>query len=178
MKLTVVVFGASGDLARKKTFPALFELFKNKRLPESARIVGYARSMMDRPSFLKQITQYIKGSAEQVHAFEDICQYLHGQYDLAQDFQSLGQHLSMLEDASKDPDLVRIFYLALPPTVFVPVLHLIRQELVRGTVRVVVEKPFGRDLRSFELLQQSVAGLFTEDEVSCFFNDFLLSCRR
>jgi glucose-6-phosphate 1-dehydrogenase len=56
----MLVLGASGDLAKKKTYPALFKLFKNGFLPEKTHIVGYARTKMTHEEYLKRISQYIK----------------------------------------------------------------------------------------------------------------------
>jgi len=56
----IIVLGESGDLAKKKTFPALFGLYRNKFLPKDIKIIGYARTKMDRTEYLKRVKQYIK----------------------------------------------------------------------------------------------------------------------
>ncbi|KAG0060098.1 Glucose-6-phosphate 1-dehydrogenase, partial [Linnemannia elongata] len=81
-----IVLGASGDLAKKKTFPALFGLFLHGHIAPTTRIVGYARTKMDRPDFLKRISQHIKNTTTpevktMLDQFLDQCTYVSGVYD-------------------------------------------------------------------------------------------------
>lgn len=82
---TIVVLGASGDLAFKKTFPALFNLFKNDLLPPSVELVGYARTKMNLEDFRTRVTSQIKlkkpGDETYVAKFKKLMTYVDGQYD-------------------------------------------------------------------------------------------------
>jgi len=79
--LSIIVLGASGDLAKKKTFPALWGLYREGLLPPEARIVGYARSKLSAAEFEKHVTQYIKvgdnaALQEKLRAFTALCSYV------------------------------------------------------------------------------------------------------
>ena len=98
-KLTIVVVGASGDLAKKKTYPALFDLFINGFLPESVKIVGYARSALSNEAFQNTISPYLKSTnLDDVDRFLSKCFYFSGQYDLPKDYQAFSEYLSNLAD--------------------------------------------------------------------------------
>lgn len=110
--LTVILFGASGDLAKKKTFPALFNLFRKGLLPRLINIVGYGRSMLTPDEFDAIVsTNLLKGSkattaaekakeAKQVSDFLKRCTYIRGSYDADADFQTLHSELQKLEQTT------------------------------------------------------------------------------
>mmetsp|Transcript_201 Transcript_201/g.279 ORF Transcript_201/g.279 Transcript_201/m.279 type:complete len:521 (+) Transcript_201:104-1666(+) len=177
--LTVTVLGCSGDLAKKKTYPALFALFAHHHLPPRTTILGYARSTMDNLSLRAQLRGYLKGPAEVVSAFLEICFYQAGQYSSGDDdkgeavFGKLAERIAGFEaqHCGSVGNAVghRIFYLALPPSVYPPVCANIKEACMSpsplGWTRVVVEKPFGRDLQSSEELSSGIAKLFTEAQL-------------
>ena len=177
--LTIVVFGASGDLARRKTFPALFGLFRRGLIQSQTtdgnfKIIGYARSALDREEFHFKLLEFL--SRNQLHSEEDRfqnelkeflshCYYIHGNYDEDKVFESLAQDLKESEKG-RPGEFKRIFYLALPPSVFLAVASSVRKHLyVRGKVQLIVEKPFGRDLQSSSELSAALRPLFSEDEI-------------
>ncbi|KAF9572257.1 Glucose-6-phosphate 1-dehydrogenase [Mortierella alpina] len=166
---TVVVLGASGDLAKKKTFPALFGLFKNKYLNQNTRIIGYARTKMDQSTFEGHVSHYIKLKTDEdksaLQQFLKLCSYQSGQYDKDSDFQILEKHIVDVEKTSGAS--ARLFYMALPPTVFIPVATSLKKNNYRKdvTIRLIVEKPFGMDLESSRKLAKDLGALFTEDEI-------------
>ncbi|KAI5307717.1 Glucose-6-phosphate 1-dehydrogenase [Ascosphaera atra] len=139
---TIIVLGASGDLARKKTFPALFGLYRNKFLPKDIKIVGYARTKMDHNEYLRRVRSYIKVPTkeieDQLNAFCDICTYYAGQYDKDESFQGLEKHLQEVEKNQKKQN--RVFYMALPPTVFITVSQQLKRNCYpkNGVARVFV----------------------------------------
>ncbi|KAF8929966.1 glucose-6-phosphate dehydrogenase [Dissophora ornata] len=166
---TVVVLGASGDLAKKKTFPALFGLYKNKYLDPNTRIIGYARTKMDGTTFHGHVSKYIKIKSDAdkaaLESFLKLCSYQDGQYDKDSDFQVLEQHIREVEKASGANS--RLFYMALPPSVFIPVSTSLKKNNYRKDViiRLIVEKPFGMDLDSSRKLAEELGALFTENEI-------------
>lgn len=170
----IKVLGASGDLAKKKTFPALFGLFKNRFLPANTRIVGYARTKMDHDQFLDRVTHYIKakGFEKQLEEFKGILSYLPGQYDQDEAFINLDKFVHESEEERKIEigRRHRVFYMALPPSVFIPVAKGLKKNTYakEGLNRIVVEKPFGEDSESSAHLAKELGSCFTEDEVTIY----------
>jgi len=168
----IVVLGASGDLAKKKTFPALFGLYKAGYLPRGVRIVGYARTKMDAEEYHKRQTSYIKlkdddtKAHEQLKEFTDASTYIAGSYEDGPAFDELTKHLVEIEKTYKGGTVNRVFYFALPPSVFIPVSKNLKEHCYapNGDNRIVVEKPFGKDLASCRELISSIREYWTEDE--------------
>ncbi|XP_018494491.1 glucose-6-phosphate 1-dehydrogenase [Galendromus occidentalis] len=163
-----VVFGASGDLARRKIYPALWALYRDDLLPERTRIVGYARSSLTMKQLAEKVRPYVKLGEQDEAKFERFLAantYLPGSYDQATDFINLNEHLKSLE--ANAPSVNRLFYLALPPSVFQPVSTLLKQQCMSpcGWNRVIIEKPFGRDLESSDALSRHLASHFKEDQI-------------
>ncbi|KAI5212516.1 glucose-6-phosphate dehydrogenase [Aureobasidium subglaciale] len=168
----IVVLGASGDLAKKKTFPALFGLHKNNFLPKGIQIVGYARSKMDHEEFIKRVKSHIKTPTkeieEQLDEFCSFCTYLDGEkYDEDKYFKGLEEHLSKLEKKNNQKETNRIFYMALPPSVFIPVSEMLKKHCYpkNGIARIIIEKPFGKDLGSSRELQHALEPNWKEEEI-------------
>lgn len=182
--LSIIVFGASGDLARRKTFPALFGLFRrgliqNQSANGNFKIIGYARSALEREEFHAKLLEFLSRQQPQTDEeefqrdlkdFLDHCYYVHGGYNDDQAFESLARSLEEYESinstATQQKAFKRIFYLALPPSVFLSVASSIRKHLyVPDCVRLIVEKPFGRDLQSSSELSAALRPLFSEEEI-------------
>ncbi|KAI9251652.1 glucose-6-phosphate dehydrogenase [Helicostylum pulchrum] len=171
--VTFIVLGASGDLAKKKTFPALFALFQNSFLPRNTTIVGYARTKMDSAAFYSRIEPYLKPKQDDpkksVQEFLKMCHYVPGQYDDGKCWEDLNHYVSDLEakHGLKDEQKNRIFYMALPPSVFVSVADGLRKHVYSKTAStsIIIEKPFGKDLESCRALLQDIQKLYKEDEV-------------
>ncbi|KAM0939891.1 putative glucose-6-phosphate dehydrogenase (NADP(+)) [Dioscorea sansibarensis] len=178
--LSVIVLGASGDLAKKKTFPALFNLFRQGFLkPDEVHIFGYARTKMSDDALRDRIRGYLtpnKGSSseqsETLSKFLQLIKYVSGSYDSEEGFRSLDKEISEHELAkdSQPGTSRRLFYLALPPSVYPSVCKMIRnycmnQSHLSGWTRIVVEKPFGKDLSSAEELSSQLGELFDEEQL-------------
>ena len=117
---SLVLFGASGHLARIKIFPALYFLALKKRLPAAYDIVGYARTPMTDEAFRAHVASAVKENVLEVNekVLEELlghCHYQAGQYDDTAAFTSLAKKLSVLEGKEKR---VRLAYLSIPPSVF------------------------------------------------------------
>ena len=161
--LSICVFGASGDLAKKKVYPAIFALFYEGHLPEDFVVFGYARSDMTTETFVDKIRSSLPrrvsskvDCSEYVEKFLAKCFYQAGQYDDPDDFKTLATAISEKE-AGKSA--MRIFYLSIPPSIFVPVAQNAARHVssLSGETRVIVEKPFGRDLDSSRELTNALA---------------------
>ncbi|CAN6238550.1 unnamed protein product [Urochloa humidicola] len=172
--LSIVVLGASGDLAKKKTFPALFHLFQQGFLQSrEVHIVGYARSNLSDDGLRDRIRGYLKGASdEHVSQFLQLIEYVSGSYDSGEGFQLLNKTISEYETSknSESGSSRRLFYLALPPSVYPSVCKMIRSYCMNpsshtGWTRVIVEKPFGKDLDSAEELSAELGKLFEEEQL-------------
>lgn len=154
-----VFFGATGDLARKKIFPALQALARNRRL--DVPVFGVARSDWSREQFAAHARQSIAqfGQLDEP-AFEHLCQMMHyvrGDYSDSAVYEKLRQALGL----ARRP----LHYLAIPPSMFETVVQgLARAGCAQGS-RVVVEKPFGRDLASARQLNAILHQHFDETAI-------------
>ncbi len=173
---TMVVFGASGDLTRRKLVPALYDLAKDQLLPEKFRILGFARSKKDGQEFRDLLLSSIKefSQKEQVDdlIWMDLApriDYCQGNYDDPEAYQRLAE---MLEETCADMGGVRnrLFYLSTPPSVYE---HIITGIGEAGLVfdpdddawsRVIVEKPFGRDSASAHALNKHISKYLDESQ--------------
>mmetsp|Transcript_3215 Transcript_3215/g.4995 ORF Transcript_3215/g.4995 Transcript_3215/m.4995 type:complete len:519 (+) Transcript_3215:83-1639(+) len=170
-KLSIVVLGASGDLAKKKTYPSLFDLHKNKYIPAHVNIVGYARSSMSNEDFHGKIRSYLeeKGNSEEVNSFLSRCTYFSGQYDDESAFASLHETLTRLESSTQcsGSDCNRMFYFAIPPNVFIASARGIKSaaQSPTGWNRIIVEKPFGHDLNSALEMSGQLQAIWNEDQI-------------
>ncbi|BGO93433.1 hypothetical protein NBRC10512_005330 [Rhodotorula toruloides] len=170
---TIVVAGASGDLAKKKTFPALFGLYNNGFLPSDIRIIGYARTKMDPEEYHKRVTQYIKAPIpamkKKLEEFLERCSYVSGQYDKDDGFEELEKELKKCEETYEDKKAPknRVFYMALPPSVFTVVAANFKKHNYSegGINRIIVEKPFGKDLESSREMQVDLKKEWKEEEI-------------
>eukprot|EP01060_Flectonema_neradi_P006696 TRINITY_DN1457_c0_g1_i1.p1 TRINITY_DN1457_c0_g1~~TRINITY_DN1457_c0_g1_i1.p1 ORF type:complete len:533 (+),score=106.31 TRINITY_DN1457_c0_g1_i1:64-1662(+) len=157
--LSIAVLGASGDLSKKKTFPALFNLYKKGMLPKGVKIIGYARSAMTTGDFRELMKKSLegKGPDSMIDSFLTNCEYTSGSYS---DEKAYSKMANMMGEN-------RLFYLALPPSVFVDAAKNIKHVCTssKGFNRVVVEKPFGTDLQSAKKLGDELGKLIPEKDL-------------
>ncbi|XP_054279515.1 glucose-6-phosphate 1-dehydrogenase isoform X2 [Macrosteles quadrilineatus] len=163
-----VTFGASGDLARKKTYATLWLLFRDKLLPNKIIFYGYARSNLTVEELRKKCEPYMSVKPEEKDRYEEFWKlnhYFKGSYDNRKDFEMFNQTLMKHEPTSGVAH--RLFYLALPPSVFENVTVHLRNCCMasRGWTRVIIEKPFGRDSASSEKLSSHLSSLFKEEQI-------------
>lgn len=169
--VSIVVFGASGDLAKKKTFPALFGLYKDGQLPSNVNIIGYARSDLSIDYLCDSIKLFLKvkddSAKQKVEPFLQLVSYISGPYDKPDGYQKLNEAISKYDSDHGVKKSERLFYLALPPTVFTTAAKHIKDYCYpdNARLRLVVEKPFGQDLESSRKLQKDLAPLFSEEEL-------------
>lgn len=164
--LTVFVVGASGDLAKKKTYPSLFSLFVTGYLPENVIICGYARSKKSDEEFREGMRKKLKGDSDDISRFLERCIYRHGQYDdqgrIAEVFGEISEIEARVNGAASN----RLFYFAIPPNLFVSIGRSLKAAAMSqtGWNRFIIEKPFGRDLHSFEALDADISSLLSESQ--------------
>lgn len=164
---SIVLFGATGDLARKKLYPALYQLMFGAldapNIPQHTSIVGYGRSQIDLQPMLAKQAVNVKGPHKE--RFLAQCSYFAGAYDKEESFRGLHEHLSKLEGGGKAN---RIFFFSVPPTVFADVargIHKHARAPYGGATRCILEKPFGRDSASFAELNAITSSLYDESEL-------------
>jgi len=181
---TIVIFGASGDLAQRKLVPALHTLNCEGYLSPATRIVGVARSPLSdetlRDRLFDGVSEYARRPPECEHHIsrDGICErwplfaerisYLQGDYDDADTYRRLAERLAQLEPDTQGNVL---FYLAIPPSLYETVIgQLGNPELklnrsARGWQRVIAEKPFGHDRESARALDQFIHQVFDEKQI-------------
>ncbi|KAI8975190.1 glucose-6-phosphate dehydrogenase [Mycotypha africana] len=168
--VSIVIIGASGDLAKKKTFPALFKLYQQKFFPEKTQIIGYARTEMDDEEYHKRVTMSIDTEKEEgVKDFLKICHYVSGQYDEDDSFKKLNDFVNDVEKKNgvKDDQKNRIFYLAVPAQVYVPVSERCKKFVYQDGAynALIVEKPFGKDSDTYKQFAKDIYGTWDRNEV-------------
>lgn len=127
---------------------------------------------MDKEEFHKREVSYIKNPdnneelQKKIESFQSISTYVAGAYDKDEDFQALEQHLQEIESQYPTPERNRIFYFALPPSVFLSVAAGLKKNnyTERGVNRIIVEKPFGKDLQSSREMMSKLKADWQEDE--------------
>jgi glucose-6-phosphate 1-dehydrogenase len=126
---------------------------------------------MDEPEFHKRATSNLKGTEDpeisaKVEEFKKLSCYVAGDYEDDAAFQRLNQAIEEIESKYKSKERNRLFYFALPPSVFIPVARGLKKNCYpkEGLVRVIVEKPFGKDLDSCRELLAAIKEQFTEEE--------------
>lgn len=169
--LSITVVGASGDLAKKKIFPALFALFYEGCLPNDFSVFGYARTKLTHEELRVIISTTLtcridqrENCADKMDQFLQRCFYHSGQYNSEEDFAELNTKLNEKEEGKLSN---RLYYLSIPPNIFVDVVRCasLRASSVNGWTRVIVEKPFGRDSESSGELTRCLKQYLTEEQI-------------
>ncbi|HEX3725813.1 MAG TPA: glucose-6-phosphate dehydrogenase [Pirellulales bacterium] len=172
MSVTLVIFGASGDLTSRKLVPALFQLFCKGRLPENTRIVGFSRTRLSDDAWRTSLAESTKKftpngfDQEKWNRFAGAIYYQPGNIDHPADFDTLHQRLTELDGAQQ---VTRVYYLATAAQFYEEaVTRLGASGLAdesHGPRRIVIEKPFGTDARTARALNEAVHRVFQEKQV-------------
>ncbi len=174
---TFVVFGASGDLTHRKLIPALFRLSKQKLLHPQTAIIGFARREWTDEQFREEMKHTVEGTgalASEWDRFSKALYYQHGIFEDHAAFRALGQLLSKVEEERGLPGN-RVFHFATPPSEYATLIRNIgaaglarramRDDHAVPWSRVIIEKPFGRDLQSARDLNALVHTVFAERQI-------------
>lgn len=166
MPLSVIVFGATGDLAQKKLFPALYQLILLGHFPRHVNIVGVGRREVEMEAFLKKQLSKVKEDPRLPLAeYKGRISFHAGGYDSPAAFAQLHTKLCAYESGRPGN---RLFFLSVPPTVFGAASEMIAAEaraLGRGFTHLIIEKPFGKDTASFNTLNDCTASLYDESQL-------------
>src|SRR5690242_16124430 len=149
LPVSIVIFGASGDLTQRKLMPSLFNLCRKGRMPKRFHIVGYGGTAFTDEQFRAHLAEGMKQFAsfkytdEEWNNFVSSLGYQQGHYDNTEDYEKLKSLLKEWEAGPAD----RIYYMATPPGTFPNIIDMLAQtdQLEEGEEwrRVVIEKPFG-----------------------------------
>jgi glucose-6-phosphate 1-dehydrogenase len=173
----VVIFGASGDLTARKLIPAIFNLGVDNLLPGEFHLIGYGRKPIEDDDFRALMDEAIEEHSRRPlnkEIWDRVRQnmsYYSGGYDEAAAFDSLAERIDAIEKGL-GRDVQRMFYISTPPSVFEPIIkNLGSSGMAKAHVgtklasKVVIEKPFGRDLESAHELNEVISSVFEEPQV-------------
>lgn len=168
---TIVIFGASGDLTWRKLIPALYNLFNKGRLESCTHIIGFARRPWSDEYFqgrLKEGVEEFSGNTfdeQSWREFASMLRYFQGNLDTGEDYVRLGAFLAEIECKPAN----RLYYFATSPEFYITtVKHMGAAGLVNqneGARNLIIEKPFGTDLRSAQALNEVIHSVFDESQV-------------
>ncbi|MGY3437241.1 MULTISPECIES: glucose-6-phosphate dehydrogenase [unclassified Marinovum] len=161
----LVIFGGTGDLARRKILPGLFRRYCSGQMPAEAQVIGAARSEMDADGYRAMIRDAIhEFDGERPKQCPDLEGFLKHLNYVQVDAQGDGGW-SELKDLLRK-DTIKAFYFSVAPSLFGDIAERLKNKgLAKRDARIVVEKPFGRDLASAKALNKSLAAYFNEDQI-------------
>ena len=162
-----LLFGARGDLAARKLFPGLYRLAAAGRLPEDYAVIGSGRhSPGSDDDFRDEVREGLRESVDDLD--EDVARDLLDRVSFrtsdADDGADLAARVREVEEGLGD-DVRRVVYLSVPPTAMSGMVGMLGREGLAERARLVIEKPFGLDLQSFEELDRDVHEVFEEEQV-------------
>lgn len=173
----LIIFGASGDLTKRKLLPSLYELFDRDMLPEHFVILGVARSKFTDEEYRKEqkenLKQFLKGDhaeSKKLDEFLRQVQYLELDTDNAGDYHLLAERIASIRKKEDIPDKL-LFYLAIPPQKYETIATALKKNKLHkaeeedGWRRIIVEKPFGRNLETAQHLNKHLCAIFEEDDI-------------
>lgn len=174
----IVIFGASGDLTKRKLIPALFELYKQKQLPEKFAVLGTGRSEFSDDEFRDRMFEGLKSYGESkdenknfFNKFTSCLFYQPIPNSDQKDFENLRARLTKIDEEFEIGENY-IYYLSVPPNAYKDIASnlgacgLNKQNTNgNGWKRIIVEKPFGRDLESAKSLNKYIQRIFKENQI-------------
>ncbi len=167
----IIIFGASGDLTERKLIPALFDLYKLNELPDKFKILGTGRTQIQDSEFrIKQKGELKKIFSEKDEIFDQFLNHLFYTTANPQNLDSFNNIKESLDSLSKEFEYRNyLFYFALPPQIYgTTAENLYKSGLLAqdsGWRRVIIEKPFGRDLESALDLSQTLLNYLSEEQI-------------
>jgi len=168
----LIVFGATGDLVNKKIIPSIYNLYKEKKLPEKFKVLAFARRDFKDGKYNEIISESLKnyGSLngdEDLTEFFTLFKYHQGNFDDLEAVKGLGEELKVI-DNEFTVSANKLFYLAVPPDYYEELFNNIHESKIpeqQGISRILVEKPFGSNLESAQKLDELLGKLFKEEQI-------------
>ncbi|WP_438830265.1 glucose-6-phosphate dehydrogenase [Staphylococcus cohnii] len=166
----ITIFGATGDLSYRKLFPSIYNLFQKGYFGKSIAIIGTGLDELTTEEFRQQVKLSIKNQIEKPRDIDEFLYHLFYQQQNVNQQESYEQLLQLSQDLDEEFNLEgnRLFYLAMSPNFFGTVTNNLKDSgltNVQGFSRVIVEKPFGDDLKSAEKLNNQIRKSFKEEEI-------------
>ncbi|MCX6220325.1 MAG: glucose-6-phosphate dehydrogenase [Bacteroidia bacterium] len=167
----LIIFGASGDLTKRKLIPALFELCEQKLLPEKFAVLGVSRTELSDEAFRVKMKEFLPVSSQNgtcVDRFLYLLFYQSLETSNAADYPNLKTRLEKLGNQLSIPANY-IFYLSTPPQLYQVIPQILAEaglnDVSQGFKRIIIEKPFGTDLASARELNRKLLSFYTEDQL-------------
>lgn len=162
-----VVFGATGDLTRRKLIPALYFRFRAGQMSEDSRVIGVSRTAWDDARMQQQAREAVSEFVDPAYLDDEIIEKFAACFSyVANDVTNRDGWADLKARLREDEEIVRAFYLAVAPSVFEQICEFIAETgCWRPSARVVLEKPLGHDLASSIEINDAVAKVFSEDQV-------------
>ncbi|MEM7100514.1 MAG: glucose-6-phosphate dehydrogenase [Pseudomonadota bacterium] len=163
----LVIFGGAGDLALRKLLPALYRRDADQQLTDDSRIISVGRSSKAREDYLESVRSFLETALGDEPINQTLWQKFSGRLSyLNLDILDSSTWDALINQLSKDPDKLRIAYLATPPDVYGAAAQgLSELGLVHPNTRIVLEKPVGQDFESARLINDAVGSCFTENQI-------------
>jgi glucose-6-phosphate 1-dehydrogenase len=170
----IVIFGASGDLSKRKLLPSLYRLFQERRISPNFAVIGTSRTKMSDDQFRERMKESVSQFLEDAPfdeavwtSFAQCLFYVPGDINNPDDYQAIGAKLDQVEKSHETAGNV-LFYLSTQPSFYAEVVELLggrRLNKGNGWRRVIIEKPFGHDLASAHKLNDQIHMVFDESEI-------------
>ncbi|MEZ4292645.1 MAG: glucose-6-phosphate dehydrogenase [Myxococcota bacterium] len=163
----IVIFGATGDLARRMLLPALFHRFRDRQIPASSRVIGVSRTELDADGFRRMAEEACRSAAGDGWQAEDWTAFAALLHYVAMDATDpRADWKPVTEQVVPAPGRPAVFYLATPPSLYVPICRALGAVgLAHSAARVVLEKPIGSNLATAREINDGVGAVFAEDRV-------------
>ncbi|WP_026583169.1 glucose-6-phosphate dehydrogenase [Bacillus sp. J33] len=172
--MTFVLFGASGDLAKRKIFPALFNLYRSQKLPQSFSVIGVGRDEFSDGEFQSRVidslytfSRHLVNDKSKKEEFVKAFRYCQLDFTHTESYQKLLE-LVQQNEKERNIDGNRMFYLSVAPEFFDVIAMNIKKSglgITNGWKRLIIEKPFGHDLKSAQELNEKLSKAFEEEEI-------------
>lgn len=168
-----VIFGASGDLTKRKLIPAIFDLFKQNILPENFAVIGSSRTKLSDEQFRLNMSEAIRvlGNANDEKMISEFSKLLFYQPTESKPDSSLSDLKKKIEDVRHEKNIEgnTIYYLSTPPSLYSVIPKLLSKENLNNEIdgwkRLIIEKPFGYDLESAEKLNSELMSCWSERQI-------------
>ncbi len=172
--MTFVLFGATGDLAKRKIYPALFNLYRNQKLPKSFSVIGVGIAEFSDVGFQSSVidslytfSRHLINDKSKKEEFVKAFRYCQFDFTQTEGYMKL---LELVQQNERDQNMEenRMFYLSVAPEFFdVIAINIMNSDLgtTNGWKRLIIEKPFGHDLKSAQELNKKLSKAFEEDEI-------------
>lgn len=172
-----VIFGVTGDLSKQRLIPALLDLYAKDLLPKEFHLVGFSRGAYTAEEFHKFVRETVEEKSHQysaglVASFVERAHYCQGTFEEKEAYLRIAKTLADIDEKEIRQCSNKLFYLAAPPAYYAAIFdHLASSGLTipcggkNGWTRVLVEKPFGKDLKTAQELEKRLSALFQEEQI-------------